>query len=218
MLNDSNNQKLLNAAHELGIEISAAQTNSILLYLEQLNKWNKTYNLTSIRDKEQMLIQHAFDSLSVIPVLRNILKNKDEPKIIDVGSGGGLPGIIIAIMGIGNVHCVDTVSKKASFIQQMSSVLSLKNLYAHHSRIENLNDMNADIIVSRAFASLYDFVNLSHKHLKDDGCFIAMKGQLPEEEIQELQNKTNYKVINITDLKVPELNANRCAIEIRLKD
>lgn len=217
MVNNLMHERLINAANQLNLDLNQNQIDSILLYLDQLIKWNKTYNLTSIRDKNQMLIQHVFDSLSVIPILKNICTGDENYKIIDVGSGGGLPGVIIAIMNIGEVHCVDTVSKKASFIQQMSSVLSLGNLYSHHSRIENLKNLDADIITSRAFASLSDFVNLSNKHLKTNGCFIAMKGQLPTDEINELHNNTNYKVQNITELIVPELQAHRCAIEIRLK-
>lgn len=215
---NANSSSIKDAAKQLGIDIANDQIESILLYLEQLNKWNKTYNLTSIRDKNQMLIQHVFDSLSIVPVLNKITNEQNDIKIVDVGSGGGLPGVILAIMGIEKVHCVDTVSKKASFIQQMSSVLSLDNLKSHHSRIENLDSLGADIIISRAFASLYDFVDLSHNHLKSSGCFVAMKGQFPEQEIKELHDKTNYKVMNVFDLKVPGLDAQRCALEIRIKD
>lgn len=218
MVMQADSQSIKQAALELDLSITQQQIDSILLYLDQLNKWNKTYNLTSIRDKNQMLIQHVFDSLTIVPVLQKIKKEQESIRILDVGSGGGLPGIIIAIMGIGQVHCVDTVSKKASFIQQMSSVLSLDNLKSHHSRIEQLESLNADIIISRAFASLHDFVSLSESHLNKDGCFVAMKGQIPEQEIQYLHDKTNYKVVNVVDLKVPSLHASRCALEIRIKD
>lgn len=211
-------QRLRSAAGQFKIELTERQMQTLLNYLLQLQRWNKTYNLTALRDPEQMLIQHVFDSLSIIPAINTLASSQDRAgfSILDVGSGGGLPGIVLAIAcSTWNVTCVDAVEKKISFIRQMSAVLSLPNLKGIHERIENLDKQNADVIVSRAFASLYDFVKLTEAHLSANGKIVAMKAKIPTEEIAELESNTLWRVDHIESLIVPELDADRCLVYLK---
>jgi 16S rRNA (guanine527-N7)-methyltransferase len=202
-----------------GLDIDALQKTLLLDYLEQLNKWNKTYNLTAIRDQEQALIQHLFDSLSIVGPLKKYLQANamTHPSMMDVGSGGGLPGVILAItLPQASVICVDAVEKKIAFIKHVASVLQLKNLKALHTRVEELEDAGMDIVTSRAFASLKDFANLSGKHVSVNGRLVAMKGKQPIQEISEL-NDTGWVVNHIETLMVPELDAERCLVWMQRK-
>jgi 16S rRNA (guanine527-N7)-methyltransferase len=197
-----------------GLMISNVQKKNLLDYLDQLNKWNKTYNLTAIREQEQALVQHLFDSLSIVKPLEQKIQNHSivHPKIMDVGSGGGLPGVILAItLPEASILCVDAVEKKIAFIRHVASVLHLKNLKALHARIEDLPDAEMDIVTSRAFASLKDFVTFAGKHVSINGEMVAMKGKQPVDEIVELE-QTNWLVKEIEILTVPELDAERCLI------
>jgi len=206
--------RLRAAAQAMELQLSDPQIASLLTYLEQLQKWNRTYNLTAIRDLEQMLVQHLFDSLAVVRPIEPILyKNTAKPVVVDVGSGGGLPGVVLAIMcPHASVHCVDTVEKKATFIRYAAGALGLSNLHAHHARIEELPAFNADIVVSRAFASLQDFATLAGKHVAQGGLLLSMKGREPQEEIAALQESTPWRVARIDPIKVPELDAQRCLV------
>jgi len=202
-----------------GLVITAAQMDCLLAYLEQLNKWNKTYNLTAIRDQEQALIQHLFDSLSIVkPLQLNIQSHGiTHPKIMDVGSGGGLPGVVLAItLPEASILCVDAVEKKVAFIKHVAGVLQLKNLKALHTRIQELPSAGMDIVTSRAFASLKDFANLSGKHVSVHGELVAMKGKNPKDEISEM-DKTEWVVKEIETLTVPELDAERCLVWMQRK-
>jgi 16S rRNA (guanine527-N7)-methyltransferase len=202
-----------------GLVISNAQKHCLLDYLEQLNKWNKTYNLTAIRDPQQALIQHVFDSLSVVKPLQLKLQNHSvvHPKIMDVGSGGGLPGAILAItFPEASVICVDAVEKKIAFIRHVASVLQLKQLKTSHARIEDLPDAGMDIVISRAFASLKDFVTIAGKHVSINGELVAMKGKQPLDEIIALKD-TDWMVKEIETLTVPELDAERCLVWMQRK-
>lgn len=210
-------QRLQLAGETLGIELSAGQTDALLAYLSQLQRWNKTYNLTALRDPEQMLVQHVFDSLAILPALCNILdKNTVQSKlIVDVGSGAGLPGTVLAIMQPDwQIHCVDAVEKKMAFVRQVSGVLALPNLHAHHHRVESLPPFNADVVISRAFASLEDFATLAGRHVAATGQLLAMKGRRPEDEADALFKNTPWQVGHIESLSVPELNAQRCLVWI----
>ena len=201
------------------LNITDEQKERLLEYLEQLNKWNKSYNLTAIRDREQALIQHLFDSLSVVRPLHLHIQSYAimHPKIMDVGSGGGLPGVILAIsFPDAMVICVDAVEKKIAFIRHVASVLQLKNLKGLHARIEVLPEANVDIVTSRAFASLKDFATLAGKHVSINGALVAMKGKRPEDEIAELKT-TDWVVKEIETLTVPELEAERCLVWMRRK-
>lgn len=202
-----------------GLEVSAEQKTCLLNYLEQLSKWNKTYNLTAIRNQDQALVQHLFDSLSIVRPLQIKMQSHGitQPKIMDVGSGGGLPGVILAItMPQATITCVDAVEKKIAFIRHVAGVLQLKNLKALHARVEELPCAEMDIVTSRAFASLKDFADLSGKHVSLNGELVAMKAKQPADEISEL-NGAAWVVKEIETLTVPELDAERCIVWMQRK-
>jgi len=213
-------EQLKQACQALGLKPTENQQKQILEYLTQLLKWNKTYNLTAVRDVDQALIHHIFDSLSIVPILMrhiNLLEIKNI-KLLDVGSGAGLPGIVIAIMlPNAKVTCVDTVEKKMTFVRQMASVLRLDNVEAIHARVENLTSNEFDIITSRAFASLKDFASLAGRLVSKNGYLIAMKGKEPKEEIEEVELKTDWQVHAMQSLTVPQLDAQRCLVWMNQK-
>jgi len=205
---------LREAAQTLGLDLSETQLQQLLDYLGLIQKWNKVYNLTAVRDPQAMLVQHLVDSLSLIPALRRHLAAQPGQRLMDVGSGGGLPGVVVAICEPGlDVSCVDAVAKKASFIQQVAAELRLPNLHGLHSRVEELKVPPFDVITSRAFASLLDFTTLTRQHLKPGAIWLAMKGQHPDEEIAALPQ--DLRVFHVEQLQVPGLDAQRCLIWIK---
>ena len=200
------------AADVLGLQLSDAQYEQLLEYLELIAKWNKVYNLTAVRDPEEMLVQHLFDSLAAVGPLRRHTGGRPI-RLLDVGSGAGLPGVVIAICCPEvRVDCVDTVGKKAAFIQQAAAQLKLPNLGGVHDRVENLKGPYA-VICSRAFASLQDFVSWSGAALAEQGVWLAMKGKRPDAEIAELPPAA--EVFHVEQLSVPELAAERCIVWMR---
>lgn len=202
---------LENAARELGLDLSATQIDQLLAYLALLQKWNKVYNLTAVRDPAQMLSHHLVDSLSVIAPLK---RHGAPARLMDVGAGGGLPGVVIAICCPGtDVSCVDAVAKKATFIQQVAAELKLPNLHGVHSRVEQLSTPSFGVITSRAFASLVDFTSLTRQHLAEDAVWMAMKGQHPADEIAALP--ADVEVFHVEQLAVPGLDAQRCIVWMR---
>ena len=199
------------AARELGLNLGDAQLDQLLAYLALLQKWNKVYNLTAVRDPAQMLSHHLIDSLSVIAPLR---RHGASARLMDVGAGGGLPGVVIAICCPGtDVTCVDAVAKKATFIQQVAAELKLPNLHGAHSRVEQLSAQPFGVITSRAFASLVDFTSLTRQHLAEGAVWMAMKGQHPADEIAALP--ADVDVFHVEQLAVPGLDAQRCIIWLR---
>ena len=204
---------------ELGLTLSDAQLGQLLDYLALIQKWNKVYNLTAVRDPAEMLTHHLLDSLAVIRPLQQQLQGRapaDGPgfRLLDVGSGAGLPGVVIAICCPDvAVTCVDTVAKKATFIQQASITLKLPNLKGLHARVENLDD-HYDVVSSRAFASLADFVNWSRDALAPAGVWMAMKGRHPGDELAALP--AGVEVFHVEQLSVPGLGAERCIVWMRL--
>ncbi|WP_377158814.1 16S rRNA (guanine(527)-N(7))-methyltransferase RsmG [Roseateles sp. UC29_93] len=208
--------RLATAAETLGLALTDEQLDRLIAYLDLLSKWNKVYNLTAVRDPQAMLTQHLVDSLSLIPPLRRHAAG--EPlRLMDVGSGGGLPGVVIAICDATiDVTCVDTVGKKAFFIAQVAAEIGLPNLHAEHSRVEQLKTAPFDVITSRAFASLADFTEWTRMHLKPGAVWAAMKGQHPTEELAELaQRAPDLSVFHVEQLNVPGLDAQRCLLWIR---
>ncbi|KQV96032.1 16S rRNA (guanine(527)-N(7))-methyltransferase RsmG [Pelomonas sp. Root1237] len=201
------------AARELGLELSDTQLDQLLAYLALLQKWNKVYNLTAVRDPAQMLSHHLVDSLSVIAPLK---RHGVPARLMDVGAGGGLPGVVIAICCPGtDVSCVDAVAKKTTFIQQVAAELKLPNLRGVHSRVEALSTEPFGVITSRAFASLVDFTSLTRQHLAEGAVWMAMKGQHPADEIAALP--ADVDVFHVEQLVVPGLDAQRCIIWMRPK-
>lgn len=204
-------ETLEGAARELGLHLSDAQIDQLLAYLALLQKWNKVYNLTAVRDPAQMLSHHLVDSLSVIAPLQ---KHGAPRRLMDVGAGGGLPGVVIAICCPGtDVSCVDAVAKKATFIQQVAAELKLPHLHGVHSRVEQLDVEPFGVITSRAFASLADFTSLTRQHLAEGAVWMAMKGQHPADEVAALP--ADVEVFHVEQLHVPGLDAQRCLVWMR---
>jgi 16S rRNA (guanine527-N7)-methyltransferase len=194
---------------ELGLELPDAQIAQLLEYLGLIAKWNQVYNLTAVRDPGEMLRLHLLDCLAVIQPLRRQTGGRPVA-LLDVGSGAGLPGIVIAICCPDvRVDCVDTVAKKAAFIQQAAATLKLGNLRGLHDRVENLRT-GYDVIASRAFASLSDFVTLSSAALAEDGIWMAMKAKLADDELSALPPLAT--VFHVEQLQVPGLDAQRCLV------
>ena len=195
----------------LGLSMSEGVQEQLLDYMALIQKWNKVYNLTALRDPQEILTHHLLDSLSAIgPLMRQAASFDEAFSFLDVGSGGGLPGVVIAICCPKvKVTCVDTVSKKAAFVQQVAASLKLVNLKGLHARVETLTGP-FDVIGSRAFASLPDFINWSSGALAPKGIWMAMKGKLPEEEMAALP--PTAPVFHVEQLQVPGLDAERCMI------
>ncbi|WP_397533760.1 16S rRNA (guanine(527)-N(7))-methyltransferase RsmG [Roseateles sp.] len=201
------------AAQQLGLQLSDTQLDQLLAYLGLIQKWNKVYNLTAVRDPQAMLTQHLVDSLSLLPALHRHAAGR-ALRLMDVGSGGGLPGVVVAICEPSiDVSCVDAVAKKASFIKQVAAELGLKNLHGEHARVEELRAAPFDLITSRAFASLLDFTTLTRQHLKPGAIWLAMKGQHPAEELAALPAELD--VFHVEPLQVPGLDAQRCLVWIK---
>jgi len=207
---------LRQGAGELGLDLTESQHNKLLDYVALLGKWNAVYNLTAIRDPKQMLIQHILDSLSIVPRLAP----RGASSALDVGSGGGLPGIVLAIvLPDWTVTLNDIVHKKTAFQAKAKAELGLANLSVVTGRVETLRPgvevpAKFDVIVSRAFAELSDFVTLARHLVAERGAIWAMKGIRPESEIERLPEGARAK--QIIRLKVPSLDAERHLIEVTL--
>ncbi|MDO9165858.1 MAG: 16S rRNA (guanine(527)-N(7))-methyltransferase RsmG [Rhodoferax sp.] len=215
-------QALRQGLADLALALDDAQIAHLLDYLDLIQKWTKVYNLTAVRDPEEMLTHHLLDSLAVIGPLRAQLAeqadkagaaNAHKVRLLDVGSGAGLPGVVIAICCPDvSVDCVDTVAKKAAFIRQVAATLKLPNLRGLHARVESLTE-KYDVISSRAFASLADFTRWSSAALAEQGVWLAMKGKHPADEIAVLP--VDVRVFHVEQLVVPGLGAERCIVWLR---
>jgi 16S rRNA (guanine527-N7)-methyltransferase len=211
-------QMLIDGTAALDIVLTDAQRNQLLDYVALLGKWNAVYNLTAIRDPRQMLIQHILDSLSIVPHLRG----RTDARVLDVGSGGGLPGIVLAIVQPGwQVTLNDIVQKKSAFQTQMRAELKLTNLSVVTGRVESLQPgvevpEKFDMIVSRAFADLSDFVKLARHLVAPGGSIWAMKGVHPDDEIARLPEGSRVK--QTIRLAVPMLDAERHLIEVAVDE
>ncbi|MDB5844212.1 MAG: rRNA m(7)G-527 methyltransferase [Polaromonas sp.] len=207
---------LLAGLAALQLELSEQQINQLLDYQAMIGKWTKVYNLTSVRDPAEMMTHHLLDSLSVVPALQLYLQAAglaQGSRLLDVGSGAGLPGVVIAICCPAvNVTCVDTVAKKAAFIKQAALALKLPNLAGLHARVESITQP-FDVICSRAFASLADFTNWSAGAMAPQGVWMAMKGKRPSDELQALAE--NIAMFHVEQLQVPGLEAERCILWLR---
>jgi 16S rRNA (guanine527-N7)-methyltransferase len=197
--------------NQLGLALSPAQQQQLLDYLDLLGKWNKVYNLTAVRDPQQMLTQHLLDCLAVVQPLTQRLPALQT--VLDVGAGGGLPAVVLAVAcPQWQVSAVDTVAKKAAFIQTAAHSLGLPNLRGIHARVEDLAECY-DLVCSRAFASLADFTSWSAAALKPGGVWMAMKGRVPDEELAALP--PGVRVDEVQLLQVPGLEAQRCVVWMR---
>ena len=221
----------------LGLALTATQIDVLMSYLDLISKWTRVYNLTAVRDPAEMVTHHLLDCLAAIAPLAAHFETiragrlaapmlvPDVPavparqsiRLLDVGSGAGLPGVIMAIcFPEVSVTCVDTVAKKAAFIKQVALTLKLPNLIGLQARVEALVApayAPFDVVSSRAFASLADFTGWSRGALKEGGVWLAMKGQHPQTEIKALPQ--DIKVFHVEQLKVPNLAAERCLVWMR---
>lgn len=193
----------------LPLSLDDAQIDQMIAYLALLSKWNSVYNLTSIRDPKEMVKQHVLDSLSAAPAF------KDAKNVLDVGAGGGLPGMILAITYPAiRISMIDTVSKKTAFLTQAKTELGLKNVTVHTGRVEALAvNEKFDVITSRAFSELCNFINWSGHLLAEGGQFIAMKGVAPDQEIERMPE--GWQVQSLQALSVPGMDAERHLVFIK---
>jgi len=192
----------------LQLELDKSQFDALLSYLDLLERWNQSYNLSAIRSKREMLVKHLFDSLALVPLIRD----DSGRRYLDVGTGAGLPGLPLAIcLPDKHFELLDSAGKKMRFLFQVQQQLQLDNLVLHNTRVEAFQPETAyDGIVSRAFSSLESFVTLCAHLLAENGKFWAMKGQKPETELSALQKP--YIVLAHYPLEVPELDAERCVV------
>ena len=206
-MNPATPEKLRNLLQDgidqLGVTLTAAQSKKLLDYLMLLQKWNGIYNLTAVREPEQMVKQHLLDCLAVLPAFQDV------QSVLDVGSGGGLPGIVLAIaFPKMQVSLIDTVQKKTAFLTQVKVELGLENVTVLSGRVEQLdNGRKFDVITSRAFSELKAFIELTSHLLKENGHYIAMKGVFPETEMANLPK--GWQVSKVWPLKIPGLQAER---------
>jgi 16S rRNA (guanine527-N7)-methyltransferase len=208
-LTHSLKQGLENLQTDAKISLQESQIKKLIDYVALLTKWNAVYNLTAVRDPAQMIHQHILDSLAACFAFNGA------HNVLDVGAGGGLPGIVLAITRPDmQISMIDIVQKKTAFLTQAKTELALNNVTVHTARVEQLEVPHKfDVITSRAFAELCDFVNWSAHLLAEGGSFIAMKGVLPREEIARLPK--GWQVTEIKPLQVPALNAERHLIFIK---
>ena len=194
---------LKNGVEQLELGLSEAQQEKLLDYLALLNKWNKVYNLTAVRDPMEMMTLHVLDSRAAVPAF------KDAQNVLDVGAGGGLPGVVLAIARPDmKVSMIDIVHKKTAFLNQVKAELELGNVTVYTKKVQDLQVKTAyDVITSRAFADLSDFVNWSGHLLAEGGRFIALKGTAPAEERERLPDP--WKVNELQPLQIPGLDAQR---------
>jgi 16S rRNA (guanine527-N7)-methyltransferase len=207
-------RRLRLACAALSLAVTDEQAGKLLAYLALLQRWNRTYNLTAIRDAGQMLVQHVFDSLAVVVPLDAAMPAHG--RLYDIGAGAGLPGVILAIMRPDwAVTCIDAVEKKTAFVRQAAAALKLSNLAVQHTRVEQLPPAGCNVVTSRAFAALDDFARLAGQHVAPDGTLVALKGKVPDDEIARLHAAGGWQVARIEPIDVPELDAQRCLVWMR---
>ncbi|EDT6887492.1 16S rRNA (guanine(527)-N(7))-methyltransferase RsmG [Salmonella enterica subsp. enterica] len=200
--------KLSRLLDEAGISLTDHQKTLLVAYVDMLHKWNKAYNLTSVRDPAEMVVRHILDSIVVAPYLQG-------QRFIDVGTGPGLPGIPLAIV-LPDAHftLLDSLGKRVRFLRQVQHELKLENITPVQSRVETYpSEPPFDGVISRAFASLNDMVSWCHHLPGEKGCFYALKGQLPEDEIASLPDE--FSVESVEKLRVPQLEGERHLVIIK---
>lgn len=204
---------LAEGARNLSLTLSEAQLTRLIDYLALMLKWNSVYNLTAVRDPVQMVTQHLLDSLAAVSAFDGA------QNVLDVGAGGGLPGIVLAIWAAEaqpamRISMIDTVHKKTAFLTQVKAELNLTNVNVYTARVEQWNaPQKFDVITSRAFAELSDFITWSQHLLADDGTFIALKGVAPDAEVARLP--AGWMVTEVRALHVPTLQAERHLVFIK---
>ena len=208
-------EALSEAEASLGIELTPAQCDHLIDYVDLLARWNKTYNLTAIRDPLDMMTHHVIDSLAVIAPLRREVRHLGlGNRLLDVGSGAGLPGLVIGIAAPEfAVTCVDSVGKKAAFVTEAAARLSAANVQSVKARVECLGSPRFDVVTSRAFASLDNFVAATDHLLSPSGVWMAMKGNAPSEELGSLEGRR--LMFHVEPITMQNFDASRCLVWIR---
>ncbi|MGZ8809241.1 MAG: 16S rRNA (guanine(527)-N(7))-methyltransferase RsmG [Mycobacterium sp.] len=201
---------VVDGARELGLDLTTGQGEQLARFAALLGRWNAVHNLTAIDSPDSVLTHHLLDSLALLPSTTGILR-QNQTRVLDIGSGGGLPGIPVAVARPAwQVTLVDKVQKKVAFLTQARLELGLVNVACIHARAEELKDTLFDLIVSRAFASLEEFVKVSARLIADGGWWAAMKGAVPKAEIAQLAKTfPEVRVVDIVKLDVPRLDAER---------
>lgn len=195
----------------LGLALGDAQLRRLLDYLDLLQRWNRTYNLTAVRDPEAMWSHHVLDSLAAAPSVLRHFGGAAPARILDVGSGGGLPGLVWGVLWPDTeIACIDAVGKKAAFIRQAAGALGLTRVRGIHARVESLAEPPYPLITSRAFASLADFTRLTRHLLADGGWWLALKGKSPDDELAE--GDFPPAMFHVEPIAVPGLDADRCLV------
>jgi 16S rRNA (guanine527-N7)-methyltransferase len=212
------------AMKALGLSVQDDVPERLVTYMFDLLKWNRTYNLTALKTADDIFIQHINDCLAIVEPVSVYLESAQTPadqlkQVLDVGSGAGLPGVVIALcLPQVQVVCIDTVAKKVAFIKHAAATLECTNLQAIHARIESLKPMQADVVVSRAFASLTDFSLLAGKHANDSGVLVSMKSKKLTSDIQAFEaQKTGWSVTKVEPLTVLDLKADRYLVWLERK-
>lgn len=211
---ENDRDRLVAGAAALGVGLDDRQTTALLAYLALISKWNRVHNLTAIRDPAEMVAHHLLDSLTTVaPLAREC---PDATRVLDVGSGAGLPGVVIATARPAlHVTCIDAVAKKAAFVRQAAAELRLPNLHAVHGRVEALDAPPFDAIVARAYASLADFTAQTRRVASPTTRWLAMKGRRPDDEISALP--PDLTVFHVEQTSIPGVAAERCLVWIRMQ-
>jgi len=199
-------QQIQQGCDELGLTLTADQISRLQTYVELLDKWNKVYNLTSVRDPNEMVNRHLLDSLTILPYLKG-------DSLLDVGTGAGLPGIPVAIVHPEiAVTLLDTNSKKTRFLQQVKAELGLDNVTVVHARVEEAKLPKFAMVTARAFATIKDIIDLTGQHCDDAGCLLLMKGTYPDEELNAISG--GFKLQDVVTLTVPDLEGQRHLVRL----
>ena len=198
---------IVKGAKDLKLSLTQSQCEQLRDYIALLDKWNKVYNLSSIRDPKEMVSRHILDSLTILPHLTG-------DSLLDVGTGAGLPGIPLAIASPDlAVTLLDTNSKKTRFLQQAKAELALPNITVVHARVEEAKLPKFAMVTARAFASIKDIIDLTGKHCDDEGCLLLMKGIRSDEELREIHS--DFELEEIVTLAVPGCDGQRHLIRLR---
>ena len=205
-------ESIASGAVDLALPLVPSQVDALVRYLRLIERWNATYNLTAVRDPLAMVTQHVLDCLAAAAALMRHRRAATTQRLLDVGSGAGLPGVVLAIaMPELEIMCIDAVGKKAAFITQAVAALRLGNASALHARVETLVGQRFDVVASRAFASLSEFVESTRRALADNGEWMALKGRVPAAELAALREVE----AQVDPLVVPGLDAQRCIVWMR---
>ena len=199
-------QQLQQGCETLGLDVSDDKLAKLIAYVQLLAKWNKAFNLTSVREPQEMISRHILDSLAIQPYLSGV-------SLLDVGTGAGLPGIPLAIVKPEMViTLLDSNSKKTRFLQQAKAELALENVTVIHSRVEQADLPKFDLVTARAFSTIDDIIDLAGRHCDDAGCLVLMKGVYPEEELQAVTD--GFSLQDVVSLDVPGCEGQRHLVRL----